>query len=135
MKANYKNFKISTGNGDYKRPIWDTKPHKHYIITVVNTETKARTNFSFYASLAQPDFKSEYDVLNAFYCFVSDAVAGIDTFENFCSDFGYDTDSIKALKTYRACERALKKFTHVSNMSAYSDTIYDFANELQEIAG
>lgn len=33
----------------------------------------------------------------------SDARAGEISFDDFCADFGYDNDSIKALDTYRAC--------------------------------
>jgi hypothetical protein len=36
-------------------------------------------------------------------CLLSDASAGEQTFEEFCSDFGYDSDSRKAEATYRAC--------------------------------
>lgn len=31
------------------------------------------------------------------------------SFEDFCSDLGYDNDSIKALKSYKACVRMAKK--------------------------
>lgn len=37
-------------------------------------------------------------------CLISDAQCGRDTtFENFCSDFGYDTDSRKAHATWLVC--------------------------------
>jgi hypothetical protein len=36
-------------------------------------------------------------------CLLSDASAGEMTFEEFCSDFGYDSDSRKAERTHRAC--------------------------------
>jgi hypothetical protein len=36
-------------------------------------------------------------------CLLSDSSAGDTTFENFCSEFGYDTDSRKAEKTFKAC--------------------------------
>lgn len=38
------------------------------------------------------------------YCMLSDAQAGQGTFRDFCSDFGYSDDSIKALNTYTACQ-------------------------------
>lgn len=40
------------------------------------------------------------DVLN---CLFSDALAGSESFNNFCDNFGYSQDSIKALDIYRAC--------------------------------
>jgi hypothetical protein len=38
-------------------------------------------------------------------CLLSDARAGLenDSFEAFCSEFGYDTDSRTAERTYNAC--------------------------------
>lgn len=39
------------------------------------------------------------------YCLCTDARAGLMTFEEFCSDFGYDPDSRKAEKTWKACEK------------------------------
>lgn len=41
------------------------------------------------------------DVLS---CLMSDACGAEDTFEGWCGDFGYDTDSRKALATYLACQ-------------------------------
>jgi len=46
------------------------------------------------------------DVLS---CLCSDARGGESTFEEFCSDFGYDTDSRKAERLYRECERSAKR--------------------------
>lgn len=39
-------------------------------------------------------------------CLASDARAGEESFEDFCSNFGYDTDSRKAYATWEACVRA-----------------------------
>lgn len=36
-------------------------------------------------------------------CLVSDATGSEDGFEEFCRNFGYDTDSRKAYSIYRAC--------------------------------
>jgi hypothetical protein len=38
-------------------------------------------------------------------CLISDARAGEQDFESFCSDFGHDTDSRKAEKTWNACKK------------------------------
>jgi hypothetical protein len=58
---------------------------------------------SFYTGLGcRPDSPTKIDVLRAL---LSDAEAGTTTFENWCADFGYSSDSIKALRTYEACVR------------------------------
>ena len=42
---------------------------------------------------------SEYDILACLCTYMPD------TFEDFCSEFGYDNDSMSALKTYLACQK------------------------------
>jgi hypothetical protein len=39
-------------------------------------------------------------------CLLGDARAGEQTFEEFCSEFSYDTDSRRAEATWKACRRA-----------------------------
>ena len=50
----------------------------------------------------------------------------IDTFEHFCDEFGYDTDSISAKKTYKAC---LKEYTNVCKI--WSDEEIELLQEIQ----
>jgi hypothetical protein len=38
-------------------------------------------------------------------CLMSDAQCGADTFEDFCSNCGYDTDSRRALDIYLTCQQ------------------------------
>lgn len=52
---------------------------------------------------------SEYDVLSCL------QKHDIGTFEDFCGEFGYDTDSRKALKTYHAVEREYKGVCRIWN--------------------
>ena len=53
-------------------------------------------------------FGTEYAVMpsaaSVLYCLMSDANLATDTFEDFCSDLGYDTDSRKALDCYLKCQ-------------------------------
>lgn len=42
-------------------------------------------------------------------CLLSDAIAGQDTFEGFCMEFGYNEDSRKAKRIYDACVRMRNK--------------------------
>jgi hypothetical protein len=49
---------------------------------------------------------SERDFLD---CIYSDADAGNMLFKEFCSNFGYSDDSIKALDIYRECQDAAEK--------------------------
>lgn len=45
------------------------------------------------------------DPLDVLGCLFSDASATDSTFEDWCGDLGYDTDSRKALATYEACRQ------------------------------
>jgi len=49
---------------------------------------------------------TESDVLE---CLKSDCEAGSMSFDDFCDNFGYDNDSIKALDIYRDCMDTAKK--------------------------
>lgn len=61
---------------------------------------------------------SSYDILACL------SLLDEDTFEDFCSSFGYDTDSIKAEKTYQACieqDRQLRKLFSDSQLELLAE--------------
>lgn len=85
--------------------------HNKFRVTVVCNNIKR--SFSYFDSIA--DYMkgkkelSDSDLQNAFYCFVSDSVSGESSFEDFCSEFGYDSDSRTAEKIWRSCGRLSEK--------------------------
>ena len=129
----YKNFKISAEFDGKKVAGWDANNDRHNKVTVKNLDNGKRTSFDFWGSVVNPRVESEYDLLNAFYCFVSDALCGADSFIEFCNEMGYDSDSRSAEKIWKACTRSYIKFERVSGFDL--DSMYDFINELQEVAG
>jgi len=129
-KATFKQFEVKASYKGTKKAEWSSDNFNNHMITVTNTDTDQKITFEFWASNARPTIEREYDVLNAFYCFVSDAVAGSETFENFCHEFGYDTDSRTAEKIHKKCKKSLEKLNKI-----YDGDIYDLVNELSEIAG
>ena len=128
----YKNFKITAEFDGLKVASWDEYNDRHNKVTIKNLENGKRTSFDFWGSVRNPSLESDYDLLNAFCCFVSDALSGLYSFDEFCGEFGYDTDSRKAEKIYKACKRAYAKFERVSGFS--ESGLYDFINELSEVA-
>jgi hypothetical protein len=93
-------------------PAWDkTGLHYHYKITV--RVGKKSTAFDFWGSSNDTEKQQESSVKDALYSWASDALAGRDTFENFCSEFGYSTDSREAERTYNACVKAYKAATRL----------------------
>jgi hypothetical protein len=129
-KAIYKNFEIKASYKGDKKADGNNDNFNNHMVKVTNTGTKQSVTFEFWASIAHPELNTEYDILNAFYCFVSDAVSGSYNFKDFCSEFGYDTDSRNAEKIHRKCKKQLEKLQKI-----YDGDIYELANELQEVAG
>jgi len=129
-KATYKQFEVKASYKGTKKADWSSDNFNNHMVTVTNTETEQKITFEFWASIVNPVLNSEYDILNAFYCFVGDAVSAKENFENFCSEFGYDSDSRTAEKIYKKCKKQLEKLNKI-----YTGDIYDLVNELSEIAG
>ena len=70
--------------------------------TVTLRFQKRRLTTSFFMGPAHAREPTAADVLS---CLVSDAHCGATSFEDFCSDFGYNVDSRRAEKTWRACAK------------------------------
>lgn len=135
----YKNFKIvAKFQGADINKVWnDGKERNKFFVYVTNTENGEKTRFTFWDCLAKTERGenelSPDELLNAFYFFVSDACRGFYSFHEFCLEFGYDEDSRNAERIFNACKRSYKSFSRISGLPY--DEIFNFANELQEIAG
>jgi hypothetical protein len=131
-KASFKNIRVSAVYmGNEAAPFNPDNYHNHRV-RVYNADNGKRTSFKFWASVMNPELCTRYEVLNALYCFVSDAVSGLDSFEDFCSTMGYDVDSRSAYQTWQACQRSTAKAVRV--LGTLRSELYDFLNELSEIA-
>jgi hypothetical protein len=62
------------------------------------------------------------------YSLMSDAQFGSETFEDFCANCGYDTDSRKAFDTYLACQGALNGMRRLfrEHFEAVADATQDY---------
>lgn len=129
-KATFKQFEIKASYKGNKKWNCNSDNFNNHMVKVTNTETKQSITFEFWASINNPILNREYDILNAFYCFVSDAISGDYSFEEFCSEFGYDEDSRTAEKTWKSCQKQADKLSKI-----FDGDLYELANELQEIAG
>jgi hypothetical protein len=82
----------------------DKETRDIYRITLKNK--KHRFSFTFGQSIVNSNYgntpPSEYDVLAGLQKYE------VGTFDDFCGNFGYDTDSRKAYKTYKAVMREWK---------------------------
>jgi hypothetical protein len=105
------------------QPLENNGKHK---ITV--SSEHGRLSFTFWASVSRPDIESESDLLGALNCLASDATCAQGSFEDFCSELGYDLDSRKAYKVYKAC---LKQKSKLESILGDTD-LWDFANAINE---
>lgn len=61
------------------------------------------------------------------YSLIMDADSGRMLFEEFCDNFGYRSDSIKALDTYRACQQNVKKvLTFIKDLDKAQELFHDY---------
>jgi hypothetical protein len=94
---------------DTKAPAWgDNGKHgHHYRVTL--SKPAARLTFDFWSSIADAEKGIKtvrpYSVLA---CISGDAYTP-ETFADFCGEYGYESDSIKALQTFRRCSAFAKR--------------------------
>lgn len=99
----------------------DRTLHNKFRCTIYNPETKAKMSITWYDS--HNNYMLGIDEINeemARSILLSTALdaTSYDTatdFEDFCGEFGYSDDSIKALKIYNACKRISKGWERVSD--------------------
>lgn len=102
--------------------------YKHRVS--IKTE-RGKSSFLFHTS--QNDYKlgkfemDEKDLQGALYCFLSDAASGKESFGDFCNEFGYDTDSRKALKVWKDCQKATEKAERLF------EDVYEAVNAVNEL--
>lgn len=99
----------------------DKKPRDIYRITLKRNGGKY--SFKFGQSIANSDYgqtaPTEYDVLAALTKYDPE------NFNNFCSEYGYDTDSRKAEKIYKAVQ---KEYNNIIRLFGEDETIEELRN-------
>ena len=110
--------KIVVLGKEYKKHFADDD-QKRWVLKLRLTRNKKQYTFEFGQSIADGEtVPTMYDVLACLQKYE------LGTFQDFCSDFGYSDDSIKAYKTYKA---VLKEYNSVIRLFG------DVLDELQEI--
>jgi hypothetical protein len=98
-------------------------------------ETGETISFDFFCSRVKPRFENDYDLGNALYCYITDAIAGMMEFGEFCMEFGYNdnADSLNAsMGVWSACGEARSK---LNGLGLSDDDLYSLANHLSENYG
>jgi hypothetical protein len=86
-----------------QRDEWQRKAHD-YRVTL--THQRRRYSFDWWQGQAVTREPTAADCLEAL---LSDASSADQNFESWCADYGYDTDSRKAERTYRACQGVARR--------------------------
>lgn len=121
--------------GNKGNAFWNpsTSPNfNNHRITFIETVHGKRVTFEYWSSIADRQNKDESEHLpNAIYCILSDAENYIHnpTFVEFCKDFGYDTDSIMALKAFRGCKKSYEKLLSIG---FDDDSISEYAEKYRD---
>lgn len=106
------------GEPEYKKHFVDDKEYRYVFKMKLKRNGKSYT-FDFGQSInAGSETPTMYDVLTCL------QKSDVGSFENFCSEFGYDNDSRKAEKVYKA---VCKEYEAVEKLFS------DILEELQEI--
>lgn len=128
MTTTYNSFTVTANYTGSKPAQWGdgNENWNHHKITVKNKDTGRQASFDFWASITNPELRTQYDVLNAFYCFVSDAVSGLMDIDDFQSEFGYEKDS-ECIKAYKGCQKAAAQMERI-----YDGDLYNLLNALAE---
>lgn len=120
-------------DGDYQFNDYDSKSNHHYRFEIRVSYNGKRCYFRYATSYNDwrngKETLDESDYMNALNCVLSDSYAAQDTFKDFCSEFGYSDDSIKALKTYKECKRNAER---VNKLFGGLDLL-SIQNELEEM--
>lgn len=132
MKTKFHEFTITSYYRGDKCWNCDSKNYNNHIITVYNTETKSKTSFEFWESLKESEIKTEEQLVNAFECFLSDALAYIQArdIDDFSREFGYEKVT-ECLRAYNGCKKAAKKAKRVVGDE---DRLCDLINEINDAA-
>ena len=115
------NLSISSSHAD-SNPNMDNQDMNHYKVTIKrkfklngnHLDTRygfRQMTIPYSQGLAHTESPKLDSVLD---CLLTDSI-GVDgvIFEDFCSEFGYNEDSIKAKKVYEACKKNSKKLKNL----------------------
>lgn len=113
LSVSYKVVKVgeNTGDNNWEHDVWTVAfsraGKKEVFITSFKTglglRRKSKTSY-------MPPYPVVPNAASVLHSLAMDSEAINDSFNNWCDNFGYDSDSIKALNTYQECCKIGKEF-------------------------
>ena len=101
------------------RPNANNMDHWKCVLNMSNKKMTVYFSMGYGHKGAEP--KAE-EVLR---CLASDSASITENFEEWAADLGYDSDSRKALKTYKACEHSAKRLENFLGYDLYQQLLYE----------
>jgi len=101
-----------------KFPFTDEKDntlHNKFTISISRVVVNKKITRRFYFYDSQDNYEKGIKDLNeetlkwAFRSILEDGLSATEDFRDFCSEFGYSTDSIRVSEIYKACQKTLEK--------------------------
>lgn len=103
----------------------DRLPMDHWRVTL----RRPRSKMTVYFSMGRGHNGKEPTVGAVLDCLASDSSNIGDSFEDWCADYGYDTDSRKALRTFNMCRRQAERLRKFLGTDAYEALIFKVERE------
>jgi hypothetical protein len=117
-KNNTEYFDYFTGIGHRVVPCL----YKHSIMREYKGSSMLASKLAAYAKPVKPE------ILGVLHSTIIDSEALNSSFSDWCDNFGYDTDSLKALNIYQACTENAKKIKKIIN-NATMETIKELLQD------
>jgi hypothetical protein len=115
---------------DRNEPVhtkYQRTPQYHNVYQIAVTKGDQKESFEFSASINDAGAGivnlSPEDKINAFYCFIGDAIAGAESFEDFKGNFGYD-DCCEAYRIHKLCKESTLKAVRLGLGDLYKVSEY-----------
>jgi hypothetical protein len=121
-------LKASATYVSHEPPAWDEKQEyirPKYRVRISRKKTRKSLTFNFWDSIANDQKGIRPSAYSVLACISSDQYCP-DTFKDFCSDYGYDTDSIKVLKTFKVCSKFARRIRNF-----FTETELEELSEIQ----
>ena len=93
--------------------------HRHFKVTL--RFGRKRLTIPFSQGDAYTEKPTADDVLS---CLASDS-AGPDDFEEFCAEYGYDSDSRMAERTFKACRKQKEQLSRFLGVALFNELLYE----------
>lgn len=111
-----------------ENPNMERQDMDHWKVTLEIGKTgfqKKRRRLTVYFSKGYGHNGTEPNVDEVLDCLASDSTAMDMSFEDFCSEFGYDMDSRKAEATFKACVRIGKNLARFLGDDLLKELVYE----------